>query len=271
MRMFTLFIVCALNASLIAAGPVVVETKLLRVEKDTLVIETNDGSTDIHKDTIKAIRIHNGKSEIKLLNDVVIILSNQRGKVDTAWTQLSPSRPKPTAKATRVTPRVKKRRTKMSASKVEAYINELKGLVSKARPGIESPREAGDVRSVEFTIRDLTKGKTRAASLREPPSVGRVRSLARVAPQRVAVRKRAIDERNEQLRSIQLEMRMLSQERQANQPYPTDSKYLLLKKQKRRSQIDRELKRLKEQDRNLRKTAQDEALRYKVLHEQSLL
>ena len=48
MRLFILFIVCVVNAALVAAGPVVVETRLLRVEGDSLIIETNDGSTALH-------------------------------------------------------------------------------------------------------------------------------------------------------------------------------------------------------------------------------
>lgn len=273
MRWTVFFTAWILNTTLSAVATAEspeIEVRIVEVKDDTFTIASADGTMEIHNDHAKAVRVRNGKSEIKLSNDVVLIILNRPGKADTEWRELHPSNkrvtsPRPTTVKTELQPRS----NNVSPAKLQAYARELNELVSKARPGIESGGDAGDVRSVEFLIRDINnavaEGISKPSLLPNLASVDRVRSLARSAPQRVAARNQRIAERNRQIQDIQLEIRMLSQELQANQTWPTDSGY------RRRSQIDRELKKLRTKQAQLQETARNEATHYADLMKQSQL
>ena len=113
--------------------------------------------------------------------------------------------------------------------------------------------------------------KSKPSLLRKSSSVDRLRGLARSAPQRVEQRKREIADRSQKIRDLDFEMRMIKRERQTTYPEPYDSKYDIQRKRKRQKQIDAELKRLRSQYNNLRKTAREEASRHTELMKQSQL
>lgn len=187
------------------------EVRLLRVQDNSFIVATPDGESEVPRSKIKAARVHNGRSELRLINDHVIVLVNKPGSPDTDWKDLPREQPRPARKS----PVVRRIQPKQAASLEDgkSFLRELKAIIEKARAGITTRREAGDVRAAEFLIQDIVdamrKDRLKSRLLKESTVTRRVRILARNADKNIAARKEEVDKRNLQMDDLRSEIRRL--------------------------------------------------------------
>lgn len=248
--------------------PAQAEAKLTRMDKDSVTVTTKDGSQHrIPVSHIFAYRQRNGNIEMKLANGrVLVVSSGKRESNNTDWhvVQRNQIVGPPSERPVRSTPN-----PKIQAEATRMYRSiaaDLQHLIDAARPAIETTFDAKDVRTVAFGLRDLHKAikaerwngaVARVTQMRA--ALERVRKIAREAPKRLAQREQKSAEREKNMERLRIEIDMLAYGSEVGPALSGDVRELtdqlalharrLRQLQEKRKQLQRELKKLVDEER----------------------